>query len=158
MAVVLVGVGVVGWLVWPRPEPPRARQYLAFTACLLTDEQGITGAAAAPVWAGMQQASLATHAKVQYLPAAGPSTVDNVAPFLASLVQRHCGVIVAVGPAEVEAAQAAAGRAADAQFVLVGEASSTSGPHVTVITSQSADRITVAVRDAVVAAVRVSGN
>jgi basic membrane lipoprotein Med (substrate-binding protein (PBP1-ABC) superfamily) len=153
---VLVNVGVVGWLVWPRPEPPRARPYLAFTACLLTDEEGITGAAA-PVWAGMQEASLATRAKVQYLAVDGPSTVENVTPFLASLVQRRCDVVVAVGPAEVAAAQAAAGRASTTKFVLVSGAPSTPKLNVTVVASQPADQVTVAVRDAIVAAVRASG-
>ena len=49
--------------------PPRARQYLAFNACLLTGSRGLAGPQAAQAWAGMQDASLATRAKVEYLSA-----------------------------------------------------------------------------------------
>lgn len=45
--------------------PARARIYIAFTACLLTDGTGLAGHDAAATWAGMEEASLATHAKVQ---------------------------------------------------------------------------------------------
>src|SRR5262249_6154599 len=75
IAVAAVAAGLVVWALWPAGAPPRARPYLAFTACLLTDGQGIGGAAARPVWAGMSDASLATRVKVQYLPSVGAATV-----------------------------------------------------------------------------------
>src|SRR6266545_4918684 len=68
-----VTVALTVWALWPSARPAqqsRARAYLAFTACLLTDEHGIAGERAVPVWAGMQDASLATRVKVQFLPAA----------------------------------------------------------------------------------------
>src|ERR1700761_9200785 len=77
VAAVVVVAGLVPWLVWPSTPAPRARVYKAFTACLLTDSRGIAGPQAAPVWAGMQKASLATHVKVEYLAVVGPDTVDN---------------------------------------------------------------------------------
>lgn len=103
-ALVVLGVGLV-WTLWPAPaaEPPRARQYLDFTACLLTGEQGIADAAAAPAWAGLQDASLATHAKVQYLAVTGPQTVENATPFLASLAQAGCNLVFAAGDVPVAA-------------------------------------------------------
>lgn len=57
-ALAVVLGGVVGWLVWPaHPEPPpRARPYLEYTACLLTDGQGLAGPLSASVWGGMQDA------------------------------------------------------------------------------------------------------
>jgi hypothetical protein len=55
------------------------------------------GAAAAPVWAGMQDASLATHAKVQYLQVTGEATVGNALPYLATLVQRRYAVVFGAG-------------------------------------------------------------
>jgi hypothetical protein len=136
--VVVLGV-VVTWLVWPAaPQPqPRARQYLEFTACLLTDGQGVAGAAAAPVWAGMQDVSVATHAKVQYLAVSGEASVGNALPFLVSLVQRRCAVVLAVGPAQVEAVRVDASRYPQVRFVVVG--ASASGPNVNVVNGSDAE-------------------
>jgi hypothetical protein len=117
-AIVVVGVGT--WLVWPSAPAPRARQYKAFTACLLTDTQGVAGSQAVPVWSGMQQASLATRAKVEYLPVIGPATVANARPFLAGLLQRHCGVVIGVGPIQAAAVEASAPTATDVRFGGVG--------------------------------------
>nr|BFE65694.1 hypothetical protein GCM10020063_102200 [Dactylosporangium thailandense] len=73
--------------LWPDPatEPPREREYLEFTACLLTPQDGVRGAAAGPVWAAMQDASQQTKAKVQYLEVSGAQTVENAVTFLNSL-------------------------------------------------------------------------
>src|SRR5215469_1180521 len=57
--------------------PARARVYTAFDACLLTDADGVTGAQAAPVWSGMQAASLVTSGKVSYLAVTGDDTAAN---------------------------------------------------------------------------------
>lgn len=99
-AIAVVVAAVLTWSLWPSPqpqEPPRARQYLDFTACLLTGERGIAETVAAPVWAGMQDASFATHAKVQYLAITGPQTIDNGITFLNSLAQSGCDMIYAAG-------------------------------------------------------------
>jgi basic membrane lipoprotein Med (substrate-binding protein (PBP1-ABC) superfamily) len=150
-AVVAVAVGFTVWTLWPSARPaPRARSYLAFTACLLTDAQGVTGAAARPVWAGMQDASLATRAKVQYLPAMAATRTADVLPYLASLVQRHCDVVVTVGPAQVDAVTTVAGRYPDVRFVVVGRAPA--GPNVTVIDTASAQQV----RDRVSALIRAA--
>jgi basic membrane lipoprotein Med (substrate-binding protein (PBP1-ABC) superfamily) len=125
---VAVAIGVVTlaalavWALWPSGTPPRARPYLAFTACLLTDGQGVAGAAARPVWDGMSDASLATRVKVQYLPSVAASTVDEVRPYLAGLVQRHCDLIVAVGPVQVAAVAADAHAYPRVRFAVVGGA------------------------------------
>jgi hypothetical protein len=61
LAVLGTAVGLGVRMLWPSTtQAPRTRPYLAFTACLLTDDQGAAGMAAGPVWAGMQDASLAT--------------------------------------------------------------------------------------------------
>jgi hypothetical protein len=134
-AVAVLGV-LVAWLVWPTaPAPPRARPYLEFTACLLTDGQGVAGSVAGPVWAGMQDASLATHAKVQYLAVSGEATVGNALPYLTSLIQRRCGVVLAVGPAQVEAVGQDAPRYPQVGFVVVG--ASVAGTNVTVVNGLS---------------------
>lgn len=100
------------------PPPARARQFLSFTACLLTDSAGLAGSPAAQVWAGMQDASLATHAKVEYLQSYG-TTEAAAQPYLASLVQRRCSMVLAVGPAQVSAVTADAGRYPAVRFVAI---------------------------------------
>ena len=99
---------------------PRARQYLAFTACLLTDARGLNGLPAATAWAGLEDASLATHAKAEYLPVMSGPTAADAAPFLASLAARQCKVVVAAGPAPAAAVAAGARRYPAIRFAVVG--------------------------------------
>jgi hypothetical protein len=116
---IAIAAGVAAWAVWPAPAPvpaPQARHYLDVSACLLTGPAGIApGTPAAPVWAAMESASLATHVMVTYLADTGPA---DVAPMLNTLVERQCGVIIATGDAA--AGVVAAGRASPhQQFLLV---------------------------------------
>jgi hypothetical protein len=152
--VAVVGVGIGVWVLWPAspPAPPRARLYSDFSACLLTDERGLAGVQAAPVWAGMQQASSATRAKVSYLAVTGPAAKENVAPFLAGLVQRRCDVIVAVGPAEVSAVTVSAPDFPHVRFVVVGGDAHTG--NVTGIAFDTPDDVRAAVRASVTSAAR----
>ena len=122
-AVVVAVVVVLAVLIWPgdKPaEPPRERQYLQFTACLLTPGKGVADPAAAPVWAAMQEASLSTRAKVQYLAVSGEQTVDNALTFLSSLAQGGCNVVFAAGSPAVEAARKGAATFPSQRFVTVG--------------------------------------
>ena len=123
---VLVGavvvVGLVIYLVWQSGRqlpPPRARVYTDFSACLLTDANGVSSAAAAPVWAGMQAASLKTSGKVSYLAVSGPDTPANAVPYVNTLVQRRCNLVLAVGPAEVAAVRTQAPTFSAVRFVVV---------------------------------------
>jgi hypothetical protein len=122
----LVVIGVVLLAVlWPatptRALPPtRARHYLAFQTCLLTGARGLADPAVGPVWAGMQDASLATHAKVSYLAVAGPQTEGNAEPYANTLIQRHCSLIVGVGQSQVDAVEAAARAHPHSRFAVVG--------------------------------------
>ncbi|GHF16509.1 hypothetical protein E5082_15085 [Streptomyces griseoluteus] len=87
-----------------RPPVPdiRARHYTETGACLLTGKQGITaGTPAATVWQGMQDASLKTHARVSYQQVIGEQSAGNARPFLNSMLQGSCEVVVAVGGPEV---------------------------------------------------------
>jgi hypothetical protein len=117
--VLLLGIG---FLVWPTddPEPPRARPYREETACLLTAERGVAEEAAKPVWAGMQDASLKTSIKVQFLEVSGPQTVQNAEPFVATLAIGGCNLIFAAGDIPVGAVAASAARFPKQTFVLVG--------------------------------------
>jgi hypothetical protein len=137
-AAVAVGLGVWLWLgTGGRYIPPaRARVYSAFSACLLTGPRGLADGQVAPVWAGMEEASLATRAKVSYLPVAGPATVGAATPYLGSLVLRRCNVIIAVGVPETAAVSAGSSRFPGTRFVTVGPGTARS--NVTVVPAASA--------------------
>jgi hypothetical protein len=113
--------GVVAWALWPDPEP-RQREYLDATACLLTDEKGVAGDQARPVWAAMQQASTSSRVRVQYLAVNGPQTVTNAGGYAASLAGSRCGVVIAVGATQVKAVAATAKSFPDVRFAAVGGA------------------------------------
>lgn len=91
-------------------------------ACLLTDSEGVAGSRAAPVWAGMQDASLKTLRKVSYLAVSGPDTQANAASFVNTLVRRKCDLVLAVGESQVAAAEAQAKAYPAQRFVVVGTA------------------------------------
>ncbi|WP_306889805.1 hypothetical protein [Spirilliplanes yamanashiensis] len=120
-ALALLVASVVTWLVWPEGSPdPRARVYRDVSACLLTGSGGVNDPAAAPVWAGMQAASLETRGKVQYLEVDGPQTREQAATYLATLVNSRCDLILSVGDAANGAVVAAAPTYTNVRFVLVG--------------------------------------
>jgi basic membrane lipoprotein Med (substrate-binding protein (PBP1-ABC) superfamily) len=153
VAGVVLLAGVVVWWVWPSAKPaPRARPYLEYTACLLTDSQGVGGGQAAAVWGGMQRASLATQAKVQYLPVLGETTAANALPYLATLVQRRCAVVFAVGTAQIAAVAADAPKYPAVRFVTLGGAAS--GANVTNIDETDSVRVADRVDGLLRAAVR----
>lgn len=135
---VAVAAAVAIWAVIATSGPkPRVRHYLAFKACLLTDAQGVAGKQAAPVWAGMEEASLKTHAKVQNLPAFGPPTTANTQPYLRTLISQGCNVIVAVGTGPVASVIPEAQARPKTQFIVVGKA--TPAHNVTVVNPHSVD-------------------
>jgi basic membrane lipoprotein Med (substrate-binding protein (PBP1-ABC) superfamily) len=119
--------------------PPRARQYRDVDACLLTGPGGLADPQAGAVWAGMQDASLATKARVSYLSVVGPETEAAALPFAQSLIQRHCTVILAVGPVEVGAVAKEAPRYLAVKFVLIG--GSGAGSNVSVVPAGSKDEV-----------------
>ncbi|POX54340.1 hypothetical protein [Streptomyces sp. Ru72] len=120
-AVVVAGTLILGHDDRPPIPDTRARHYDDVDACLLTDDKGITaGTTAAEVWQGMQDASLKTHARVSYAPVTGEQSAANARPFLNSLLQRSCDVVLAVGRPEVSAAAQTAPQYRKVRFVLVG--------------------------------------
>lgn len=124
----VAGAGVLALVaaLWPSSKttydpPTRARQYVAFSACLLTGPAGLADSVTRQVWVGMQTASSATRAQVTYLSAgsAGES-IGSVTPFVNSLVAQRCALVLAVGSVEVEAVQSTAVANPGVHFVLVG--------------------------------------
>ncbi len=110
---------------------PQVRQYLTFTACLLTGPGGVADGPAATAWAGMEQASLRTRAQVQYLPVMPGTTAGAAAPVLASLIVRHCGLVIAAGAAQVAAVEQDAPRYRSVRFAVLGKGAA--GPNVAVV-------------------------
>jgi hypothetical protein len=108
VAVAVIVAGIATWALWPPPTASpqgSASRYLNASACLLTGPSGITpGTASAPVWTAMRSASQATHVMVSYLPDSGPT---DVTPMLNTLVERHCGVIIATSDADAAVTKAA---------------------------------------------------
>jgi basic membrane lipoprotein Med (substrate-binding protein (PBP1-ABC) superfamily) len=124
----------------PARPAPRARAYSSVKACLLTGAQGVAGSPATQVWAGMQDASLKTHAEVSYLAVSGPTTKANALPFLGSLLVEHCAVVVASGSAEQAAALADAAKFPAVRFVMAGAADDgpVGGSNVSAVSAGSA--------------------
>ena len=112
--------------------PARARVYEDVNACLLTGAQGLADPVAAQAWAGMEDASKATSARVSYLAVTGPETEAGAVPFAGTLLVRGCKVIVASGTAERAAALAEAKQYGSVRFVVDGVAAG-SPPNVTAL-------------------------
>ncbi|MCU7724928.1 hypothetical protein ODJ79_14470 [Actinoplanes sp. KI2] len=142
-AAAIAAVGLT-WLLWPEDAEPRARQYTAATACLLTPAAGLTDKDAVLAWDGMQKASLATHGKVRYLAVAGDQTPANAATYLATLAIGGCNLILAAGQAPAAAVDANAASYPAMHFVVVGAAKTQA--NVTKITEPDAAATTETVR------------
>jgi hypothetical protein len=132
-----VGLAVTGaptpWSAGARSLPsPRARVYESVDACLLTGSRGLADPAAAQDWAGMEEASRATSARMSYLAVTGPATVAGAEPFAGSLLVRGCKVIVASGAAERAAVLTEAAEFGSVRFVVTGPAAG-SPPNVTAL-------------------------
>jgi hypothetical protein len=110
--------GLLTWALWP--EPPRQREYLDATACLLTDDKGITTAPADSIWPTMQEVSATTLVRVQHQRTDGPQTTDNAITHLATLAYTGCQTIVVTGKAPIEAVGARAGSYPKVTFITVG--------------------------------------
>lgn len=126
LALGLVAAGIALFAIYQGgPQvSERARQYTASQACLLTGPKGLVDPQTATVWNGMEDASLATHAKVTYLAVNGPATASNAVPYANSLIEQHCGVILAAGAPQAGALSQIAPRTPKTRFVILGNGSS----------------------------------
>jgi hypothetical protein len=150
----LVVLGMVlAVVLWPRGRalpPARARVYSDASACLLTDASGVAGPQAAPVWTGMESASVRKRVKVSFLAVNGDDSVANAVPYVNTLVQRKCNLVIAVGASEVGAVRERAAAYPSVGFAVLGAGS---GQNVTPITATSASAVSEAV-DGLVATVK----
>ncbi|WP_433040878.1 hypothetical protein [Dactylosporangium sp. CS-033363] len=147
----VVGVAaIITWAVWPESQDaPRSRQYSEYTACLLTDTQGPQGPDAAPIWRGMQSASLKTHAQAQFQQVSDPLTLDNARSTLAGMTQGRCNLVFAAGDKPVAAIREDAKKYPSVHFYLLGGgADATNLTHL----PSSIDKISTAVADTIIKA------
>lgn len=135
-----------------RLPPTRARAYSQQQACLLTPAQGLADAAVTPVWAGMQDASGKTSARVSYLAVTGEQSAAGAAPYLAALAARHCDVVLTVGAAPAGAVALDGSRFPKTRFLVVG--GHTAGANVSSVAAGPAGQTRSAVASAVVKAIR----
>jgi hypothetical protein len=160
-AAVVVAAGLATWALWPgdeRPDP-RSRVYTEASACLLTPAQGTTDASAAPVWAGMQQASTETRGKVSFLEVDGAQTAQNASTFLATLVNGGCDVVLAAGEAPSGAVLQGAGQFPQAKFIAVTTVDDgKSLANVVRVTDSDPARVTSRVHDLVVEVLSAKGD
>jgi basic membrane lipoprotein Med (substrate-binding protein (PBP1-ABC) superfamily) len=89
----------------------------------------------------MEAASVRTRTKVSYLGVAGDDSIANAVPYVNTLVQRRCGLIIAVGSSEAGAIQQRAAAFPAVRFAVVG---SGSGQNLTAISSGSPETLTAA--------------
>lgn len=154
-AICVAVAGLAVWLAWPSapsiPGAERVRQYTNVRACMLTGPDGVSNLVAAAAWAGMQSASMSSRAMVSYLPVPAPATRAAAVPYLASLVQRQCTVIVAVGRAQVAAATSQAARYSHVHFIVITQGPASSG--VVRVPSAPSAQVHAAVQAAVSAAI-----
>jgi len=144
LAFVGLMLGLAVWGLWPEPskvEPPRARQYVTYSACLLTDSSGLAGEPARTAWQGMQEASSETRIKVFYVATVGANSVDDVRPFLAGLVQRKCDVIIGAGTDQANAIAAGANANPGTVFVAVSDVPLGPAVHVVPTGAQLSDSL-----------------
>jgi len=137
VALVVGLAGVLAWALWPdqKEPPPREREYLATTACLLTPETGLDGEPARAAWAGMRSASDRVHVKIQQLAVRGPQTEANALQYFNTLALQKCALIVAVGDGPVAAAAQGSPRFTGIRYATVGGSTVVKGAEVVPTTS-----------------------
>ncbi|EWM19224.1 BMP family ABC transporter substrate-binding protein [Kutzneria sp. 744] len=150
VVVATAGVGVALWLSFSDRElpPSRAVVYQDFQACLLTGPSGLASPAAQPVWAGLQDVSTQTRIKVSYLAMAEPNTAASDSPYVATLLQRRCNVVVTIDQAAATAANQVASQHPNVRF-LVPEGSSTSTNVLPIPTKDQQAAVSRLVHDAI---------
>lgn len=116
-----------------------------FRACLVTSDPGSPAAQAG--WAGLRAAANSGPVNSQRIitpPSA--TTTEALLPYLESLVQRKCGLIIGAGPHLNAAVTAAAAKNPHQHFLIASTASKS--PNVTALPTLSAHDVANAVRSA----------
>ncbi|MGW8329915.1 hypothetical protein ACWGLE_18680 [Streptomyces sp. NPDC055897] len=113
-------VAVVAWFISSAPDRPKvtanniSRNY---RACLLADQAN--SQAASPIWSAMQDAAQTTAVNAQRI-TAPDGKAEVLLPYANSLIQRKCGVIIAVGDDLHDTINVTAQKNPHQEFVYIG--------------------------------------
>ncbi|MFF3920171.1 hypothetical protein ACFYZB_43505 [Streptomyces sp. NPDC001852] len=119
----LVATGLLAWLAVALLTGPQTPKIVAnnisrnFRACLVNDQQDAT--MAQPVWSSLQNAASGAAINAQRIQVPKGSTAASL-PYVNSLVQRKCGLIISVGPGLHEAVATAAQHNPHQRFITMG--------------------------------------
>ncbi|GLW75126.1 hypothetical protein Kpho02_74230 [Kitasatospora phosalacinea] len=135
---VLIGAALAGWAWW-RPDPEPRPQVVANNVserprvCLAADSAtAARGDTVSAVWTALQRSAAARSSNLQQFvePAADPARAQAL---LAGLLNRHCALVVTVGPAFATAIAPVGGSSPATTFVAVDSGLTTPPPHTTLL-------------------------
>lgn len=119
----LVAAVLLAWLTIALSAGPRTPKIVAnnisrnFRACLINDQQDAS--AAWPVWSALQKAASGAAINAQRIQVP-KSSASAPLPYVNSLMQRNCGLIISVGPHLHDAVTTAAQHNPHQRFITVG--------------------------------------
>ncbi|MCX3058380.1 type 1 periplasmic-binding domain-containing protein [Streptomyces beihaiensis] len=119
----LATTGLLAWLAVTLPAGPKSPAFVAnnisgnYRACLINSrrDEGV----AQPVWSALQEATHGAPVNLQHTLVPKSGTAASL-PYLNGLVQRHCGLIISVGPDLHTAVTTAARRNPHQRFIAIG--------------------------------------
>ncbi|MFJ5535172.1 BMP family ABC transporter substrate-binding protein [Streptomyces sp. NPDC093261] len=121
----LVAAGLLVWLAVALLTGPGTPKIVAnnisrnFRACLINGQQDAS--MAQPVWSSLQKAASGAAVNAQHIQVPKGSTAASL-PYVNSLVQRRCGLIISVGPELHDAVATAARHNPHQRFITMGPA------------------------------------
>jgi basic membrane lipoprotein Med (substrate-binding protein (PBP1-ABC) superfamily) len=119
----LVVTGLLAWIAIALLTGPRAPKVVAnnisrnFRSCLINDERDAD--LARPLWSALQKTSDGAAINAQHITVPKGGTAASL-PYVNSLVQRHCGLIISVGPNLHDAVTTTARHNPHQRFITVG--------------------------------------
>ncbi|MCE3033689.1 hypothetical protein [Streptomyces sp. CMSTAAHL-2] len=119
----LVTTGLLVWISVAMLTAPRTPKVVAnnisrnFRACLVNDQQD--AAMAQPVWSSLQNAASGAAINAQHIQVPKDAKTASL-PYINSLVQRKCGLIISVGPGLQQAMITAARNNPHQRFITMG--------------------------------------
>ncbi|SOE24930.1 hypothetical protein [Streptomyces sp. OK228] len=120
----LVASGLLAWLAIALLTGPQTPKVVAnnisrnFRACLINDQHDAN--VAQPVWSALQKAVHGAAINTQHITVPKSSTAASL-PYVNSLVQRHCGLIISAGPDLHDAMTTAARNNPHQRFITIGQ-------------------------------------
>ncbi|MEU3535742.1 BMP family ABC transporter substrate-binding protein [Streptomyces murinus] len=120
----LAVIGLLAWLALTLPTGPRAPKVVAnnisrnFRTCLINSQRDAS--VAQTVWSALQKGADSAAINAQHITIPRSSTTARALPYVNSLVQHHCGLVVSVGPSLHDAVTTAARNNPHQKFIAIG--------------------------------------